>query len=66
MSTATATHALPAVHAYETDDEVIVQVELPAGGRNVEVSVDESVLAVRVPRPHPKPHRRNNPDATPS
>jgi HSP20 family molecular chaperone IbpA len=66
MTTATTTHPLPAVHAYETDDEMVVEIELPADGEGAQIKVDTGLLAVTVPLPHPTPHRWNNPDATPS
>jgi hypothetical protein len=66
MTTATATHPLPVVHAYETDDEMVVEIELPPHGEGVQIKVDTGVLAVTVPVPHPKRHRWTSPDATPS
>lgn len=65
MSTATAEHPGTAMHVYETKDEMVVEVELPSDGQNVQIKVDKGVLAVTVPIAHPKRRRWNNPDATP-
>ena len=63
---ATATSQQPAVRTYENDeDELIVEVELPEGSRDVELELKEDVLKVSVPLGHRAERHWWHPDATP-
>jgi hypothetical protein len=45
------THPLPAVHAYEKADELVIEIELGAeGAQDYELTVHPHVLTVKVPR----------------
>jgi HSP20 family molecular chaperone IbpA len=52
----TAVQPLPAVHTYEDDDELVVEIDLPENDRrDFELTVEHGALKVTVPRPRREP-----------
>jgi HSP20 family molecular chaperone IbpA len=58
------THAHPAVRAFETDDDFVVEVELPALGAPLQLDLQARSLTIRIPVPHQLHEWRANPDAS--
>lgn len=61
---ATSTKAHPAVHAHETDEEFIVEIELPAASAPLQLELDAGRLTVRVRVPHLEQAWTVHPEAT--
>jgi len=61
---ATVTGAHPAVRAFETTEDFVVEIELPAPNAPVHLDLEARRLTVRVPVPHHEREWHVNPDAT--
>lgn len=61
---AIATDAHPAVRAFETDEDFVVEIELPAQEAPVHLDLEARSLTVRIPVPHHQREWHVNPDAT--
>ncbi|HEY7708193.1 MAG TPA: hypothetical protein VH968_13580 [Gaiellaceae bacterium] len=48
---------LRTVHAYETDEDTVLEVELPAESARLTFALDGRTLTVRIPRADRKPDR---------
>ena len=55
---------LRVMHVFETDDESVVEVELPATEPRFTVALDGRTLVVRVPRQREREHWHMNADVT--
>ena len=60
--TAFAHHPLPAVQAYETDDELVLEIELPVEAPHVKAELNDHVLKLTVSRPSRHPAWAAHPD----
>ncbi|MEX0675161.1 MAG: hypothetical protein WD981_02645 [Gaiellaceae bacterium] len=60
--TTLAHHPLPAVQTYETDDELVVEVELPAGEPLVKAELKGRILKLTIARPPRHPAWEAHPD----
>lgn len=58
--TTIAHHPLPTVEAYETDEELVLEIELPADRPHVKAELNDRILKLTISRPprHPawEPH----------
>jgi HSP20 family molecular chaperone IbpA len=61
---AIATEAHPAVRAFETDEDFVVEIELPAARAPLHLDVEGRTLIIRVPVPHHEREWRLHPDVT--
>ena len=64
--TTIAHHPLPAVQAYETEDELVLEIELPAEAPHVKAELNERMLKLTISRPSRHPAWEAHPDVGPS
>ena len=59
-------HPLPAVQTYETDDELVLEIELPVDAPHVKAELNDHLLRLTISRPPRHPAWEAHPDAGPS
>ena len=58
-------HTLPAVESYETDDELVVEIELPAEEPHIRTELKGRTLRLTIDRPPRHPAWEPHPDTAP-
>jgi hypothetical protein len=58
-------HPLPAVQTFETDEELIVEIELPGDEPHFQAELRGRILRLAIPRPPRHPAWEPHPDVAP-
>lgn len=59
-------HPLPAVRTYETDDRLVLEIELPAEAPHVKAELNDRTLTLTISRPPRHPAWEARPDSAPT